>query len=87
MVTAGTTWVGGAPSAADATTRMNDFAQLEANLRGFANDRARERGQPPPFQLDPAVEEGRGLDALPPPDPGEGPGASASACCPVHMAP
>ena len=30
---------------------MNDFAQLEANLRGFANDRARERGQPPPFQI------------------------------------
>lgn len=39
------------PSAADATNRMNDFAQLEANLRGFANDRARERGQPPPFQI------------------------------------
>ncbi len=39
------------PSAADARGRMSEFAALEANLRGYANDRARERGQPPPFQI------------------------------------
>jgi len=39
------------PSVADTTSRMNEFAALEANLRGFANDRARDRGQPPPFQI------------------------------------
>jgi len=39
------------PSVAGTTTRMNELAQLEANLQRFANDRARERKQVPPFQL------------------------------------
>jgi len=44
------------PSLADTAGRMNEFAQLEANLRGFANDRARDRGQPPPFQINVQVD-------------------------------
>ena len=44
------------PSIADTTTRMNEFAQLEANLQRFANDRATARGQAPPFQINVQVD-------------------------------
>ena len=44
------------PSIADTTTRMNEFAQLEANLQRFANDRATARGQAPPFQVNVQVD-------------------------------
>jgi len=44
------------PSSAEATGRMNELAQLEANMMAFANAQARERGQPPPFQINVQVD-------------------------------
>ena len=44
------------PSSAEATGRMNEFAQLEANMMAFANSQARERGQAPPFQINVQVD-------------------------------
>lgn len=44
------------PATADVTGRMNEFAQLEANMLAFANAQARERGQAPPFQINVQVD-------------------------------
>ena len=39
------------PAAVATRGRRDEFAQLEANLLAFANARAKEQGQPPPFQI------------------------------------
>ena len=44
------------PAATDARGRMDELARLEANLMAFANARARERGQPPPFTVNVQVD-------------------------------
>ena len=44
------------PALADTNAQMNEFAQLEASLRGFASDRARTQGQVPPFQINVQVD-------------------------------
>jgi len=44
------------PASADATGRMNEFAQLEQNMLAFANAQARDRGQAPPFTVNVQVD-------------------------------
>ena len=44
------------PAAADSTARMNEFAQLEANMMSYANSQARDKGQAPPFTVNVQVD-------------------------------
>jgi len=44
------------PSSAEAAGRMGELAQLESNMMAFANAQARDRGQPPPFQINVQVD-------------------------------
>ncbi len=44
------------PAAADSTARMNEFAQLEANLMAYANAQAKDKGQAPPFTVNVQVD-------------------------------
>ena len=43
-------------ASADSRARADEFARFEANLMSFANARARERGQPPPFTVNVQVD-------------------------------
>jgi len=44
------------PAAADSAARMNEFAQLEANMMSYANAQARDKGQAPPFTVNVQVD-------------------------------
>nr|HPM53003.1 hypothetical protein [Rhodoglobus sp.] len=44
------------PAAADSTARMNEFAQLEANMMAYANAQAKDKGQAPPFTVNVQVD-------------------------------